>query len=109
MEKIRHIKQQSFNNNMGDKSKLKTRAIERIHILFSKAANAPQTTANRAVKLARTIQMKFKVRMPAAFRYRFCKYCLAYWNSKTVRIRTRMGKVVFLCRACKHIRRKPYR
>ncbi len=93
---------------MGGKSKLKTRAIERIHILFSNAAKADQNTANRAVKLARAIQTKFKVRMPQEFRYRFCKHCLTYWNSKTMRVRTRNGKVVFLCRACKHIRRKPY-
>ncbi len=92
---------------MGERKGGKQSAIVRINALFARAASHPEL-AKRAVQMARRIQTRCKVRMPESLRYRYCKHCGAYWSSKTVRIRTHLGKVVFTCLECKHIRRKPY-
>jgi len=84
-------------------------ALERIHTLFEQASKTKdQKLADRYVQLARKIQTRLKVRMPAELRYKYCKKCGSYWHQGTVRIRTREGKVVFTCLVCKTIRRKPY-
>lgn len=83
-------------------------ALERIHSLFKQAQSASTPLANRYVQLARKIQSRMKVRMPAELRYKFCKNCGAFWKHGTVRIRTQKSRVIFTCLACKAIRRKPF-
>ena len=93
-----------------DKQANKRIALERIGVLFGHAQAAKDpVVAKRYVALARKLQMRFKVRMPVEFRYRFCKKCGAFWKpGSTVRVRTHLGKVVFTCLVCKAMRRKPY-
>jgi ribonuclease P protein subunit RPR2 len=91
-----------------DKQNQRAIALERITGLFARAETADQALANRYAKLARKIQMRFKVRMPEHVRYRFCKKCLSFWKpGKTVRIRTRPGYVVFTCLVCGSMRKRP--
>lgn len=84
-------------------------ALERIYRLFELAStmfSKEPALADRYVALARKIQTRFKVRMPRELKGRFCKKCGAFWApGKTVRIRTREGKVVYFCLRCKSYRR----
>ena len=91
-----------------EKQLQKSIALERIHTLFKQAQSATITLANRYVYLARKIQSRMKVRMPAELRYKFCKKCGTYWKHGTVRIRTQKSRVIFTCMACNVIRRKPF-
>jgi ribonuclease P protein subunit RPR2 len=95
-----------------DKQAHRRVALERIDSLFEQARKVfskEPALAKRYVTLARKIQSRYKVRMPAKFRYRYCKKCGSYWMpGASVRVRTRVGKVVFTCLVCKAMRRKPY-
>lgn len=94
---------------MSEKQLHRKIALERILGLFARAdAVKDPKLADRYAKLARKIQMRFKVSMPAEVRYHFCKKCGAFWKpGKTVRIRTRPGNVVFTCLNCGSMRKKP--
>jgi ribonuclease P protein subunit RPR2 len=87
-------------------------ARERIRILFEQAEKMfPKKPAlsNRYVSLARTIGMKYKVRIPPHLHKKFCKYCVSYLHPPTtVRIRVQRGKIVSTCLSCKRITRYPY-
>jgi ribonuclease P protein subunit RPR2 len=86
-------------------------ARERIKKLFSEAEEVfskDKELANKYVKLARKIAMKFNLRMPRGYKRRFCKHCYSYLvPGKNVRIRTKNGKVVYYCLECKKFMRFP--
>jgi ribonuclease P protein subunit RPR2 len=86
--------------------------LERIKILFKEAKDRfkkDPKLANRYVKMARELAMKYKVRIPRELKRRFCKHCYSYlMPSVNVRIRTREGKVVYYCLNCKKYMRFPY-
>ncbi|MBW2980806.1 ribonuclease P [Candidatus Woesearchaeota archaeon] len=87
-------------------------AKERIAILFEQAEKAfkkEPKLSNRYIKLARTIGMKCKVRIPTKLKRRFCKHCYCYLvPGKNCRVRTHEGKVVYYCSNCKKYMRFPY-
>ena len=93
-------------------AKQKEIARERIKILFKQAKSVfkkDKKLANRYVKLARELAMKFKIRIPSELKRQFCKHCYSYlMPSKNVRVRTRKGKVVYYCLECKKYMRFPY-
>ena len=84
-------------------------ARERVLILFSKAEEAykdSQGLANRYVKLARKIQMKYKIRMPSELKRKFCKHCLIFAvPSRNCRVRLQKGHIVYYCLECKKFTR----
>jgi ribonuclease P protein subunit RPR2 len=88
-------------------------AKERINRLFnlaeSEALARNYERANRYVKLARKIGMRYNVRCPQKFKRRFCKHCLSYLipgiNS---RIRLRSRKIVIYCEVCGKYTRLPF-
>ena len=86
--------------------------LERIKILFKEAKEAfkkDPKLADRYVKLARELAMKYKVRIPPILKRRFCKHCYSYLvPSVNLRVRTRNGKVVYYCLNCKKYMRFPY-
>jgi len=92
--------------------KQKQIAKERIKVLFQQAKKVfkkDQKLADRYVKLARELAMKFKVRIPPELKRKFCKHCYSYiMPSVNARIRTRQGKVVYYCLNCKRYMRFPY-
>ena len=56
-------------------------ARERIETLFKEAKkvfNKDKSLANRYVKLARELAMKYKIRIPPPLKRRFCKHCYRY-------------------------------
>ncbi|HYM38727.1 MAG TPA: ribonuclease P protein component 4 [Thermoplasmata archaeon] len=89
-------------------------ALERIEILFRhaehEALQARPVRARRYVDLARRIGMRYNVRVPAAFKRRFCKECLAYLlPGVNARVRVGRGRIVVTCTACGAIQRMPFR
>jgi|SRR3989344_5022969 len=95
-----------------DKKKAKEIALERINVLFGEAKDVfkkDKTLANRYVKLARELAMKYKVRIPVNLKRRFCKHCFNYLvPGVNLRVRTRNGNVVYYCLECKHYMRFGY-
>ncbi|HLC52835.1 MAG TPA: ribonuclease P [Candidatus Nanoarchaeia archaeon] len=88
------------------KEKQKDIAKERIEQLFDQAERN-KTRASRYVNLARKISMKTKIRIPAKYKRRFCKYCFSYLIAENSRVRTRKGKVIISCLECKKFMRIP--
>jgi ribonuclease P protein subunit RPR2 len=89
-------------------------AVERIEILFRLAekqalgGNLPR--ANRYAALAAKIGMRYNVRVPAAFKRRYCRTCHAYLlPPRSARVRVARGRVVVTCLACGAVQRVPYR
>jgi len=86
-------------------------ARQRIKKLFSEAEKIfpnDKELANKYVKLARKIAMKFNLRMPRGYKRRFCKHCYSYLvPGKNLRVRTRDEKSVYYCLECKKFMRFP--
>lgn len=80
-------------------------AREQIEFLIEKAGEVfkkDSALADRYVEIARSISMKFKVRIKPSLQRRFCKHCYCYlMPGENCRVRTRDGKVVYYCRNCK--------
>ena len=88
-------------------------ALERIKTLFKEARavfKKDPRLANRYVRLARELSMKYKVPIPANLKRKFCKHCYHYlMPSVNLRVRTRQGKTVYYCMDCKKYMRFPYK
>ena len=81
-------------------------AKERIARLFSEAEDAEQELADRYVKIARDISMKYKVRIPSDLKKRFCKKCNTYMiPGENCIVRTRQGRLVYHCQKCGNMMR----
>lgn len=87
-------------------------AAERVRKLLSEAEavfSEDKALANRYVALARRIAMKLNVRLPSELRRKYCRHCQAFlMPGRNCRVRLREGKVVYLCRECRHMTRLPY-
>ena len=85
-------------------------AKKRIKELLKQAASADKELAERYVKIARDIAKKFKVRIPASLKKKFCKHCGSYFRlGDNCRVRINEGKMVYYCKECKHYMRFPYK
>jgi len=88
-------------------------ALHRINTLFREAAKVfhkDKQLANRYVQLARRISLKYKAKIPQAYKRMLCKNCLCYLvPGATVRIRLRQKYMVHYCLVCKNIMRYVYR
>lgn len=83
----------------------KKEASKSIESLFEKAKENP-SLARRYVRLARKMSMKFKARIPDAYRGRFCKKCDAFLiQGKNCSVRKRKDKIVVHCLECDSVRR----
>ncbi len=72
--------------------------------------NKNKTLANRYVKLAREIAMKFKCRFTSEQRRKFCKHCYSFlMPNKNCRVRTRDGMLIHYCLECKNYNRYKYK
>ena len=89
-------------------SKLEQKKIAKIRInklfyLAEKKALLKQfDLANRYVKIARKISMRYLVSIPSYYKRRFCKHCYSYLlPGENCRIRINKGKIVVYCANCK--------
>lgn len=94
------------------KKKSRSIALERIHILFEQAEemfNKDKHLSNRYIHLARSISMKYKVKIPKELKRKFCKKCHSYlYPGKNLQVRARKDKIVYTCLDCKNIMRYPH-
>jgi ribonuclease P protein subunit RPR2 len=80
-------------------------ASERMAILFAEAERSARQNepglSGRYVRLARSIGMRYNVRLPAGLRRRACRKCGAFLvPGKNLRVRLRGGKTVWTCLKC---------
>jgi ribonuclease P protein subunit RPR2 len=87
-------------------------ALERIEVLFKQASDMfreDSKLADRYVYLARKIAMKYKVKIRAELKRRFCKHCYAYLvPGANCRVRMQKGRVVYYCMRCRRFMRFPH-
>ncbi len=86
-------------------------ANERIKKLFTEADSVfskDKNLANKYIKLARKIAMKFNLRMPRGYKRKFCKHCYSYLKpGVNLRVRTKDKKIIYYCLECKKFMRFP--
>jgi len=86
-------------------------ASERIAILFTEAERASRqgsdALSERYVSLARSIGMRYNVRLPARLKRRVCQKCGAFLvPGRNLRVRLREGKTIWTCLKCGSVSRK---
>ncbi len=98
-------------NNKKVQRKIAKERIQKLFLLAEKKAkNNNFNLADRYVKIARKISMKYLVPIPKEYKKRFCKHCYYYLLpsvNSTVRIKN--GKIIIFCKNCKKYTRIPYR
>jgi len=90
-------------------------ALERIRILFElagrHASEGVEELARRNVALARSVGMRYNVRIPRGLKGRYCKGCSSYLtakNSKT-RLNSKEKKVEVKCVNCGKVSKRAYK
>lgn len=89
-----------------------TRTVtERIHKLFQQAQlSESKELSDRYVKLARTLSMKYKVKMPSELKKQFCKHCNVFLRQgKNARVRRNEKGMIYTCLECNKQMRFPIR
>lgn len=89
-------------------------ARERVSDLFAlaerEALGGHVELADRYVRLARRVGMRYNVRLPREYRDLYCRGCSGFWiEGRTVRTRLRGGRRVRVCLRCGRTRRVPLR
>jgi ribonuclease P protein subunit RPR2 len=88
-------------------------ASERIQVLFDQAKknfHLDSDLSDRYVYLARKIAMRYKLKIKSQYKRRYCKHCYSYFMpSKTCRVRTKEGKLIYFCFSCKKFSRFIYK
>jgi ribonuclease P protein subunit RPR2 len=86
---------------------------ERIAKLFEQAKenfSLDPKLSDRYVQLARKLSMRYKVTIISVYKRQFCKHCYSFFvPSKTCRVRTKNGMLVYLCLRCKKFSRFIYK
>jgi ribonuclease P protein subunit RPR2 len=86
-------------------------AQERIEIIFDFAKEEQKkgkhNLLDRYVELARKIGMRYNVRIPSKYKWRYCKHCYAYMvPGKTCEQRTRNKFIIIHCKSCGKLMRR---
>ena len=88
-------------------------AKKRIIFLFNEAKQVFRENSrlsDKYVGMARKIAMKYKVRLPAELKKKFCKNCHKYLvPGANCRVRIHKHMVIYYCISCKHYMRQPVR
>ncbi|MDP3765783.1 MAG: ribonuclease P [Nanoarchaeota archaeon] len=86
-------------------------AKNRIKFLFQHAKEVfkqDNKLADKYVKIARRIAMKYKIRLPSSLKKRFCKHCHKYLvPGVNCRVRLHKHRLIYYCIRCKHYMRHP--
>jgi ribonuclease P protein subunit RPR2 len=114
------LKNHKYNQKFKSRGRIGRRTKEmvdiakaRIRILMSLAErecikNKNLNRAQRYVKLARNIGMRYNIRMEKYFSTKFCRSCNSFLGSTiTCRRRLQGGKIIILCKKCGRIKRFP--
>ncbi|MBI5391698.1 ribonuclease P [Candidatus Woesearchaeota archaeon] len=87
-------------------SELQTKVCLQIYHLFAQA-QLNSKLADKYVKLARKLAMKFNLPLPRELKRKFCNHCYTYFQDGNYRVRTRDKNVVYYCLTCKKYMRFP--
>ena len=86
-------------------------AKNRIRFLFKHAEEVFKENSQEAdkyVKLARRIAMKYKIRLPSQLKKMVCKNCHRYLvPGVNCRVRLHKHRIIYYCLGCKHYMRHP--
>lgn len=90
-----------------EQKKIAEKRVNKLFCLAERKALAKQfDLADRYVKIARKISMRYLVPIPSYFKRRFCKHCYSYLlPGENCRIRIHKGKIVIYCYNCGKISR----
>ena len=84
-------------------------AKNRVKFLFQHAKEVfrqDSRLADKYVKLARRIAMKYKIRLHSSLKKRFCKHCHKYLvPGVNSRVRIHKHRIIYYCFNCKHYMR----
>ncbi len=82
--------------------------IDELSVEYQKARTEDEERANRYLSMIRRLAMRFRLKLSREVKHSYCKHCKqAFLPGKNCRMRTRDGKVVFYCNACKNYTRLP--
>ena len=88
-------------------------AKRRIRFLFDQAKDSfknDSKLANKNIKLARRLAMKYKISLPSELKKKFCKHCHSYLvPGINCRVRIHKHRVIYYCLSCKYYIRHPIR
>jgi ribonuclease P protein subunit RPR2 len=90
-------------------------ALERVRELFKQAesefsSKEGKVLANRYVKLARRIAMKYRISIPSPLKRKFCKHCYSFLKpGVNSRVRLAKKRVIIACQECNKFMRLPYK
>lgn len=101
-------------NRKIEKLKQKKTSEKRIIKLFElaeeSANNNKQKLADRYVKLARKLSMKYLTPIPPIYKKRYCKHCYCYLIPyENSRIRINKGRITIFCKNCNKFTRIPFK
>ncbi len=86
-------------------------AHEHVNNLFKQADDAfneDSSLSDRYVSMARSIAMKFKLKLKSEYKRKICKHCYKYLRpGVNCRVRNQTGKIVYSCFSCKKFTRFP--
>ena len=82
-------------------------ALENVNKLFSMAKKNNQFS-KRYVELALKTSQRYKIKLPAEYKKRFCKHCYTLFNPLNARYRTGRSKITITCLNCNKPSRMPY-
>ena len=86
-------------------------AEARIKLMFQLAKEVfkkDSKLADKYIKIARRIAMKYKIRLSASFKKQFCKHCHKFLvPSINCRVRIHKHRLIYYCLECKHYMRHP--
>lgn len=88
----------------------KERIAKLLNMAKGAAVDSDLELANRYVKQAWNIKLKFRVRLPIESRRLFCRKCLTFFvEGRTSRVRTRDKNLIITCLSCGRLSRVPLR
>jgi ribonuclease P protein subunit RPR2 len=88
-------------------------ASERIELLLDQAAALSKSdpdSANNRVRLAHSISLRCRVRIPKHLKARYCKKCLTYFSGESLicRLNPKKHRLERKCLKCGHVAYQPY-
>jgi len=85
-----------------NQKKIAKKRIEKLFLLAEKnSLKKRYDLADRYVKIARKIQMRYQIRMPKKLKRKFCKHCYSYLvPNVNSRVRINRGKIIIYCKNC---------
>jgi ribonuclease P protein subunit RPR2 len=104
----RDIKRRIHAQKKGENEEIAQEHVARYFELAERKFSSDPALADRYVKLARYVSMKFRIRLPSRYKRLFCPHCYSFMMpGKTLRVRAHEHRLIYYCLKCKKFWRKP--